>query len=243
MSLKLRPLLFRRLILRSTADVTFLSNTIRSRVSSWLAPHIQRLGIDFEQGFSSSIAALPRLPFLQSITHYPQCSSPEGQNVLHSPRLRPHLSRLPSLTYLGLSWVTFPSFSSLIRLLGTMPTLESVDLKDVGWQVPYGLDEFPNCSSGFTSLLKGECWRMPSASWPIAWLFSATCLGYSYRRYHFRNGLAEVQAPPADLLVLVSIVNLVLTSMVSYLSKFEIRKNEAEGEYLGCMSVQRYVDR
>ena len=135
----IRPLPFEGLELSCARDVSFLRQILHSDLSGWLRFHIRdlRYTITYNArhpiaGEAFAILLSPQLlPSLKRLT----LNNFFRRDYAFVTQLRRRLTQLTSLTHLHLQTIKpFPSFSVLCRLLGSIPSLEDVELCDITWK-------------------------------------------------------------------------------------------------------------
>ena len=138
-----------------------------------------------------------------------------------------------------LQCVDFTSLSIFARFIGSLPSLEILEVKDVRWHAIDDPHRHPDCNAGFSSLKKvSACRDMGPSCWPIAWILAATCTGYTYRRTaaHARDAIME--APPPDIAVLVSMLHAISTHWDSRRHEYTIKNSPEPGEYYSLLLVE-----
>lgn len=172
----LRRFLFHVLSLRTVAGVDFLLDILRSRTSSWLAPHIlditmppgdSQAGIDY--GSSRLLKSLTALQVVQY--------SPNNELARPFPvALQPRLSQLRSVRTFFLRRAVFSSPSGLLRLLAAIPSLEKAYLHALEWQSPRDAEQPPDCAATFNHMRDLYCDSDDGiVVWPVAWAMAAGC--------------------------------------------------------------------
>ena len=148
---RLRPVLFFSLGLESSVDIEFLRSMLRSETSAWLKSHIHELRLSTEGSFTpSSPNWCPLLGMVSSSLRYLELGH-QARSRLTFLRCRPTLARLCTLQTVTLSNCHFPSFSSLLRVLGSIRNLRHVDLLLVTW-LPDDQAPRATCNGSFGSL-------------------------------------------------------------------------------------------
>lgn len=256
---KIRPRLFEDLQLSLAKDVRFLREILRSNLSGWLGAHVLRITAKYDayeseqEKISSEAVAILLSPRLLPAIKYLQFDSSgmrDGTHFLDTMTLRPQLKRLTSLTHLNLiNPKPFPSFSALARLLGSIPSLEDVQLYEVTWKSACKPTDLPDCNASFNSIKRvvANGGRYHNAnfksSWAFAWLVAPPYTGYNYQRRGWRgqnaNGATHV---PPDIRILTETVRLFLKSLrlkhSSKVAKFV--KDERSGT---CQTNVRFYQR
>lgn len=201
---RIRPALFEQRVLRTSADVHFLLNVIRSPLSGWLAHHITH--VEFEH---RSIDPMPILwrALSRSLTSVKSLavSCKTGYNDEDVPPLfpfvlRPCPSSLEQLTQLHLRRCRFSGFSVLFRMLGALSRLEEIELHRVTWKTPCEFNKPPSCTAAFQFLRYlrvGHC----TQHWPFAWMFAAAT---THRQYSWR--VNEDNPMHTDISIMVQIM-------------------------------------
>ena len=94
--------------------------------------------------------------------------------------LRPCPRPLRHLTTLFLLHITFPSFPSLFRDIGALPSLEQLYLYGVQWNGACDPKSPPSSTATFGSMkLISACWCTDDG-WPVIWMFTALSLRYTH---------------------------------------------------------------
>lgn len=225
----LRPILFRSLTLNRQNDLYELRDIIETTPSKGLAENIRDLKLEYsaELPLPPSLP-IPLLPSLDALKcdggHVPL----DSKSPLLPLGLRPRLSRLRNLRKLTLHRINLSSFPVFARLVGSIASLEVLDLWSVGWLQPpeFQLEDTsqPDCNSNFAKLQKVRCYRV-ECDWCFSWLFGAAATGHVQRR----TGVRTRPVPPRDIAILVSIVKSLVYA--GYHLDYELRKPCDEGTF------------
>lgn len=209
---RFRPLLFHTVHLRSSTDVQFLYNMLRSPLSRDLSHHIEVLSVlteDFALATSHLIYSLRSLKELRLESYG------AGRNPQELPsfpmRLRLGMSSLRKLSSFSLTGCTFHSFRAVMVFIKAFPHLESLSLLNVYWEAnESGQEQFLPCNASFAPLKHVHItlrsprvyrWAVP---WAAAWLVAAPACTYQYclRR---RNATEEA---PSDIFPMMDVIKL-----------------------------------
>ena len=201
-----RHFLFTRLCLQSVADIQTLSAILQSPVSSWLREKITSIFFrNREKGdriqmpwplWRMLLRSLPSLAYLRIGGHL-------RHKRIYAWRDRPLLKGLHSLRSLQFINIFFASSTALIRVLGELPRLESLDLSIVPWlKSERAPAQLVSCSAGFEHIRYTSSFGVPEA-WPMAWLFAAAST-----RHRYTMRVAEDALVPPDILAIVGLSRL-----------------------------------
>lgn len=185
--IKLRPRLFKRLVLLSKTDLDFLLAMLRRHRHGWLSntvayvevvvsdsgkapPSIDRLS----RQLSSNLPSLTELHF---VLNDPSSSTRTITTTRNLPVLtitsasQPSLSQFTRMRCLVLRGVHVRTFSILAHALGGMTSLETVDFDEVSWTIKGSDDRMPTRLGAFGKLHTVKAHNM-AAPWTLMWLFA-----------------------------------------------------------------------
>ena len=217
----LRPLIFRRLILWTMADVAFLTEMLQSPVSGWLRECVVTIMLEDRTEADPPLFAgpawLPLLdetPALKALCLGIRLTTRTYQPAVWDARaLREH-SVTRTLRHLALSNVQFHSLGDLCSLVSSFDSLRGLYLERALWNIPEMdpacKDEnkllgilMPRCKAGFPGL-EMVCVEQCTETRAFAWLLAAASLRYEYTMEG--GDAADI---PGDLLSIVKMVFLI----------------------------------
>ena len=214
-SLALRPRLFHTLRLRDRSDLPFLLSIVRSPLSGWLAYHVVCIIFDLSYTDADRLRMSPfiwrtlceSLPVARTLMFGRTHSSTDDKDSLFPWRDRPFLSALPNIQNLFIENLRFVSLSSMLRLLGSIPSLATVVLFDVRWKGALESEEgvvSPNCPIKLPRLdvfFLQNCTDSRSS----VWAFLQAC---SLVRLAHRGRVGIVPLIPASATVITALMDI-----------------------------------
>lgn len=201
---RLRPTLFGRRLIRTSADVQFLLDVMQSPLSDDLAGHIVHVECEHQSTDPMPLFWKSLVRHLESVRSFSiSCrlgDKDEDSPPLFSFVLRPCPTSLTQLTQLKLRRCRFASFSALFRTVGNLPCLRDIELHRVLWRKKCELIRPPSCTAAFRFvrfLRIDHC----TQHWPFAYIFAAaiTRHGYSWK-------LGVDEEVPIDISTIVQII-------------------------------------
>lgn len=182
------------LLLRSAEDALCLQELVESSTSSACIRGITSLHLQIPDGreypghTASTLRQLRRLGLpIHSIRMYGIPHWPSGiQRPLFPWQQGHHLVSFSSLCYLSIRHFRVPSFTCLVRLLGSVPLLQSVAPEDVHWNTLNDAVTAVNPSPG-CRLLERIILDGCSDRCAVGWVFAAICLYSAGKRYPRRH--------------------------------------------------------
>lgn len=236
LSRRCRPSLFRSLHLRSSADIYFLENILRSELSGWLAERIERIEITPEYTPLVSIVLFSLLPSLKALVYYPATfrRDPQEYTTLPLP-LRLGISNLRNLVALSLNNYRFPSFHSLLSFISPLSSLGDLTLRSVVWKTTRGIARVPSFNAAFSNI---RCIHATDGSphWPLTYILAASSVGCQYKRRRQRRCNVLNTIMSTDLLFIVQLVRLI--EQQYYLREFRGTINwEKEGKVISLLEL------
>ena len=151
----LQPLLFEHLIISHTSDIAVLADLLRSAGRKTI----------------TRFTTVPETLELRPVVDCREFSFPT--------HARASLSNLPALRRLELSRCYFPSFSSLVRILGAIPSLEDVAVENVRWGRTNDPLRAPSSAKPISHGKRVHA-RGCTDDWAFTWIFAATTLGHQF---------------------------------------------------------------
>ncbi|EKM58656.1 uncharacterized protein PHACADRAFT_72971, partial [Phanerochaete carnosa HHB-10118-sp] len=236
-SRRFRPRLFASPVLRSEEDCHTLYSIVRSPLSAWLAEHVTTLR------FHST--CFPNPPFWMTLVRFlPACWTIDKLN--HDPLIPPgRISRtaalkssLKNITCLKLLHCDFPSFRILLRVLGDIIHLESIDFKHVTWKADPLLiiDTVNNVTNGAFSHVNSIQMRSCTDNVAVpAWIFAAISTHHSFSRRQ-----AAPIAPGETLSLIKFMQNFLGDDMIEN-STFDAKDTDAGDSFIDVYTFVGYL--
>lgn len=185
--IKLRPRLFKRLVLLSKTDLQFLLDMLRDHRNGWLSNTVAYVEVVVSDSgeappsidrFSRQLSShLPHLTELHFVLNDPSSSTRTTTPIRNLPVLtitsasQPSLSQFTRMRCLVLRGVHVRTFSILAHALGGMTSLETVDFDEVSWTIKGSDDRMPTRLGAFGKLHTVKAHNM-AAPWTLMWLFA-----------------------------------------------------------------------
>lgn len=180
----LRPILFDRLVLHTPYDIHFLSQMLSSPISGWLVDAVVELTFFANNASDPTSGLVVSSPIWKRLLRTTRSLQSIGFES-HTGKLpfswigRPFLRNVGYVRELRLDNVLFPSFSSLLRVIGSMEMLETVKLYFVDWPIDESAEEGPqppSCHASFQRIRYLDAFECTDNR-AFTWMYAGASLG------------------------------------------------------------------